>query len=203
MSYYDPNQQQPNPEYGSGYPQQGSDPYSGQQPGYQQPGQEGYQQPYGQPGQQGYQQPYGQPGQQGYQQPYGQPGQQGYGQPGSGEPMTINMQPNVAAGLACVFGWVSGLVFFLIEKQNRFVRFFAMQSILLSGGFTVLSILLNIMTSFMPSSVAVLFSCLTGLISLAFFVGWLIQLINAFQGKMFKLPVIGDMAEKFVNTGSF
>ncbi|GHO74847.1 hypothetical protein KSD_26180 [Ktedonobacter sp. SOSP1-85] len=200
MSYYDPNQQQ-NPQYGSGYPpQQGGDPYSGQQgqPNPQQYEQQNYQQPgqgYQQPGPQGYQQPYGQP-----QPGYGQPG---YGQPGVGEPMSINMQPNVAAGLAVIFGWISGLVFFLIEKQNRFVRFYAMQSILFSGAIFVINIILSIATGTLPSGVALALGCASSILWIAFFVGWLITLINAFQGKTFKLPVIGDLAEKYVNTGSF
>lgn len=192
MSYYDPNQQQ-NPQYGSGYPpQQGGDPYSGQQ-GQPNPQQYEQQQNYQQPGQ-GYQQPYGQqPG-------YGQPG---YGQPGAGEPMSINMQPNVAAGLAVLFGWIGGLVFFLIEKQNRFVRFYAMQSILLTGVSFVLGIIDRIAGSTFPDFLALGFGCIVGLVGIATFVGWIITLVNAFQGKYFKLPVIGDLAEKYVNTGSF
>jgi uncharacterized membrane protein len=50
----------------------------------------------------------------------------------------MGMQPNVAAGWSYVFGWISGLIFFFLEKQNRFVRFHAMQSIIFFGGLTVL-----------------------------------------------------------------
>ncbi len=159
MSYQgqDPNQQgqYPNQGYG-GYnppqqpqqPQQPqpTDPYSGQQ--YGQPGagygqQGGYQQPGTGYGQQGsYQQPnYGQ-------QQYGQPGnyQQQYGQPGPEGPTTIGLTQNVAAGLSYVFGWISGLIIFLTEKQNRFVRFNAMQSILFFGGLSVINILIPRLT---------------------------------------------------------
>ena len=52
---------------------------------------------------------------------------------------STGIQPNVAALLAYLVGFVSGLVFFLIEKENKFVRFHAMQSIGLSGGLFVLA----------------------------------------------------------------
>src|SRR5436853_7023740 len=117
--YSPPQQPQPQP----------TDPYSGQQPGYGQ--QSGYgQQPGGQQpgyGQQPGGQQYGNYQQGGYQQgPYGVP-------PGGAQsplgPTSMGMQPNVEAGLSYVFFWVTGLIFFLMEKQNRFVRFHAMQSI--------------------------------------------------------------------------
>jgi uncharacterized membrane protein len=196
---YDPNQpsQYPNPgQYGGYTPQpQSSDPYSGQQPG--QPGQQ-YGQPgqqYGQPGQQP-----GQPGQQqqgsyyqpGYQQPYGQQ-QNPYGAPGANG-STMSLEPNIAAGLSYIFGWVTGLIFFLLEKQNRFVRFHAMQSIILSATFTVFWIFINILSVVVP-----FISVLGTLVGLGMFVLVIILLVNAFQGKYFKLPVIGDYAERYAN----
>ena len=142
----DPNQPSQYGGYGTPPPPQPTDPYSGQggygqQPGYGQ--QQGGQQ-YG-----GYQQPQGgfQPGgyQQGPQGPYGAP-PMGTASPLG--PTSMGMQPNVEAGLSYVLTWVTGLIFFLMEKQNRFVRFHAMQSILFFGGITVIQILLNIIGSF-------------------------------------------------------
>jgi uncharacterized membrane protein len=191
MSYQgqDPNQAQyPNQQgqYGGGYTPP-TDPYSGQQyggqPGYeqqQQPQQPGYgqqqqQQQYG-----GYQQPnYGQ------QQPYG-----GFQQPNATGTST-GMSQNVEAGLSVLFGWLSGLIFFLLEKQNRFVRFYAMQSIIFFGALTVI----NIVIGFLPYGL----SAVAYLVDVVQFVGWLLLVINAFQGKYFKLPVVGDYAEKYAN----
>ncbi len=209
MSYQqDPNQQgqYPNQGYG-GYtpPQQPqpTDPYSGQQygqqgsygqqGGYQQPGTGYGQQQYGQRG--GYQQPgtgYGQ-------QQYGPQGgyQQQYGQPGAEGPTTIGLTQNVAAGLSYVFGWVSGLIIFLTEKQNRYVRFNAMQSILFSGSLTVLSILFEVLLR-LPF-ISILACIAWPLIGVVFFVGWIVLMINAFQGKYFKLPIIGDYAERYTD----
>ena len=55
---------------------------------------------------------------------------------------STGMQANVAALLSYGFGWITGLVFYLIEKENKFVRFHAFQSIVVFGALTVLSIVL-------------------------------------------------------------
>jgi len=189
----DPNQPSQYGGYGTP-PQQPTDPYSQpNQPGPQgQPG--GYQQgPY----QQGPQNPYG-PGQQqqysGYQPPVGSSPQAG--QSGAS---SLNMPQNNAAGLAYLGWWITGLIFFLMEKQNRFIRFHAMQSMLFFGGLTVLEIALNIVNGLVY--VPFLGFCLYGLIGLVWFVGWIVLMINGFQGKYFKLPIIGDIAERYANQG--
>ena len=197
---WNPNQgQDPNQpsQYGGYSPQpsqpQPTDPYSAPQSGYEQ--QSGYGQQQQQSGQQ-----YG-----GYQQPAGGYQQGPYGAPPSGTqsplgPTSMGMQPNVEAGLSYVFGWITGLIFFLVEKQNRFVRFHAMQSILFFGGITVIDIVLNIIGNF--GFLGVLTFLLSSAVGLIGFVGWIVLLINGFQGKYFKLPVIGDYAEKYANQGA-
>ena len=193
---WNPNQgQDPNqPSQYGGYspppqpqqpPPQPTDPYSGQQPGYgQQPGG----QQYGGYQQGGYQQG-------GYQQgPYGVP-------PGTQSPLgptSMGMSPNVEAGLSYLFGWITGLIFFLVEKQNRFVRFHAMQSILFFGGLTLINIILNVIGGIGIPGLGLL-AALVGIVG---FVGWIVLLINGFQGKYFKLPIIGDYAEKYANQGT-
>lgn len=181
----DPNQPYP---YGGGYtPAQQGAPYSGQQ--YGQQGGYGQQQPYGQ-------QPYG-----GYQQPYGAPPS------GSASPLgpsSIGLDPKVSAGLSYLVG-ILGLIFFFIEKQNRFVRFHALQAILLGISAAVLYIalvILGVVSAFIDQSGA-LTGLIFGLGSLAVWgaavIGWLIGMINAFQGKYFKLPLIGDYADRWSN----
>jgi uncharacterized membrane protein len=53
------------------------------------------------------------------------------------------LEENVAGLLCYVLGWITGLVFILIEKENKFVRFHAMQSIVVFGGLTVISIIVS------------------------------------------------------------
>ena len=191
MSYQDPYQQpgpQPTDPYsGAGAPQGNSEPYNqygapGTPPNPQQPyGQAGYQQ----------QQSYGQ-----QQAPYGQP-QSPYGNPNP-QTTALGMSPNVTAALSYVVGIIMGPVVFFLEKQNRFVRFHAVQSFILSAILLVVGYISNAII-LGGGILAVPFGCVLALVSIACFVGWLVSIINAGQGKLFKLPVIGNYAEKFVN----
>jgi uncharacterized membrane protein len=113
----------------------------------------------------------------------------------------MGMQPNVEAGLSYVLGWITGLIFFLTEKQNQFVRFHAMQSILFFGGLSIIRIILGVIGAFgLP-----FLGFFTGLISLALIiigiVGYIVLLINGFQGKYYKLPIVGDYAERYAKQG--
>jgi len=193
----DPNQPYSNP-YGQppsgGVPPQGGEYYQGYPQQQQQPPQGAYPPPNA-----GYQQPYGQPTP-GYQQPYGQPGQQGpYNTASPLGPTTLNMEPNVAAGLSYLT-WIAGLIFFLMEKQNRFVRFHAMQEMLLTAAWIIVQIVLSIIFGILGSisvTLALISTPISSLIGLAAFVLWVICIVNAFQGKYFKIPFIGDYAERW------
>jgi uncharacterized membrane protein len=121
---------------------------------------------------------------------------------------STGLDENIAALLSYVFGWVSGLIFFLIEKDSRLVRFHAMQSILLSAAALVLGIVLwvawvvlAIAFAMVSDVLASLVSLVVGLLIFVFYVGILIAvvmcLIKAYQKQFFKLPVLGNFAEKF------
>ncbi|MBX5449553.1 MAG: DUF4870 domain-containing protein [Thermogemmatispora sp.] len=110
----------------------------------------------------------------------------------------MGMEANTAAGLSYVLGWLTGLIFFLMEKQNRFVRFHAMQSLIWFGFLTVLSLVLGVLE--MVPLIGLFAFCLLGLLLLVGFVSWVFLLITAFQGKYLKLPVIGDYAERYATT---
>jgi uncharacterized membrane protein len=198
---WNPNQgQDPNQpsQYGTGYtpPSQPNDPYSQQYGGYQQQSGSQQQGGYQQQQQGGYQDPYSRQ-QANYQQ------QQAYGSAASASafgPSTMSMDAKTAAGLSYLGVWVTGLVFFLLEKQNRFVRFHAMQSIIFFGGLSVVWFVLGFAIGFLPFPLSFALSCLSGLIGIGAFVGWIVLMINAFQGKYFKLPVVGDYAERYANS---
>jgi uncharacterized membrane protein len=98
------------------------------------------------------------------------------------------MDQNVAGLLCYVAGWITGLIFFLIEKENRFVRFHAMQSIITFGGLTVLFIVVGM--------IPFLNLILVPVLALLQLILWIVLMVKAYQGQLFKLPVIGDMAEK-------
>lgn len=186
--------QPPEGNYQGGYSQQGA--YPPPNPGYPPPN-PGYQPPntgYQQPGPGGYQQQGYQ-----YQQPYGQAGPM-YNTAHPNGATSMNMDPNTSAGLSYLVGWITGLIFFLGEKQNRFVRFHAMQSILLSVALIVLEVVLGFILA-LPY-IGLIGCVLWPLVGLGIFAVWIYCLINAFQGKYFKLPIIGDYAERYANSGT-
>src|SRR3989338_8233991 len=98
------------------------------------------------------------------------------------------IKPNIAALLAYLLGFVTGLVFFLIEKKNKFVRFHAMQSVVVFGAIFVGQWII----SFIPFVGLVV----SGLLSLLGVVLWIVLMVKAYQGETFKLPWAGDFAEK-------
>jgi uncharacterized membrane protein len=119
---------------------------------------------------------------------------------------STGLDENVAALLSYVFGWISGLIFFLIEKDSRLVRFHAMQSILFNVLIGVVAFVLWIIVfilmlilSQVSNALSGLFGILITLVWLLFsvgiLIGWVLCLVKAFQGQYFKLPIIGSFAE--------
>jgi uncharacterized membrane protein len=92
------------------------------------------------------------------------------------------------AGMLCYI-FVAAIIFLLVEpyNRNRFIRFHAFQSIL----FTVAWIVVHGVVA-----IPVLGWFLWPIVELAFLIGWIVLLIKAYQGVMFKLPVIGEFAEQ-------
>ena len=121
---------------------------------------------------------------------------------------STGLDENIAALLSYVFGWLGGLIFFLIEKDSRLVRFHAMQSILLNVLAGVIAVVVWVvwMVFFVIGSaigdiVGGLIGIIGTLLWLVFFLGiaiaWILCLVKAFQSQYWKLPIIGNFAEKF------
>jgi len=103
----------------------------------------------------------------------------------------IGLEENLAGVLAYFLGFVSGILILLIEKQNRFARFHAMQSTLLFGGYFVLGFVLG----FVPV-VDVLWALLSIPLGLALFILWIYLMYQAYQGVEYHLPMVGDWTEQ-------
>jgi uncharacterized membrane protein len=97
---------------------------------------------------------------------------------------SLNVKENVAGLLCYLFGWVSGLVIYLLEKKSRFVRFHAVQSIVTFG---VLSVALLVLRR-VP--------VVGWVLSTASFVAWVVGMIRAYQGQMVRFPFAGDVAKR-------
>ncbi|SET34081.1 Uncharacterized membrane protein [Salinibacillus kushneri] len=96
------------------------------------------------------------------------------------------MDLNVAGLLCYLAGIITGIIFFVIEKDSRFVRFHALQSIFTFLGIFVISMIL----AFIPI-IGWMLSLILYPLTLIL---WIILMINAYRGHYFKLPIIGDMA---------
>jgi len=93
---------------------------------------------------------------------------------------STGLKENEAGALAYVLGWVTGLIFFLIEKKSEKVKFHALQAIMFSVALMVIG--------WIP--------VIGWFISIAGLVIGIFLIVKAYQGKKYKLPVIGDFAEK-------
>ena len=103
------------------------------------------------------------------------------------EKTSTGFDANVAAALSYLVGFVTGIIFLLVEKENKFVRFHAMQSTLLFIGIILVNVVLK-MIPFLGFLVAVFI-----VIPLSAIL-WLLLMYKAYQGEEFKLPLVGQMA---------
>ena len=113
----------------------------------------------------------------------------------SGAPETSTGLASNVAGLLCyVGGWISGIVFLVIEKKSKFVKFHAWQSIMTFGVLTVAYLILF--------SIPIIGWVIGWIVSVLGLVLWIILMIQAGTGKMWKLPWVGNWAEKQASKAS-
>jgi uncharacterized membrane protein len=95
---------------------------------------------------------------------------------------------NLMGAASYLLGFITGIIFLLVEKESKFVRFHAMQSTILFGGVFIL----NLALGFIP----ILGWLLGLLLSFAAFALWIVCMWKAFQGEMYKVPYVGKIAEE-------
>ncbi len=103
---------------------------------------------------------------------------------------TTGLDSNVASLLCYALGWVSGLVFYLIEKDDAEVRFHAAQSIVVFGSLTVIATFVG--------AVPILGGVMGSLVNIVSIVAWIVLMVFAYQGKHFSVPICGDFAKKML-----
>jgi uncharacterized membrane protein len=99
---------------------------------------------------------------------------------------STGLPKNAASALCYAAGWVSGLIFLLIEKEDKEIRFHAMQSIVVFGGLTIVAM------------VPLIGWILSPFVMILGFILWLVCIVKAYQGEKFELPVVGEFAKKTV-----
>ena len=103
---------------------------------------------------------------------------------------SIGLDENVAAVLAYLATFISGIIFLFVEKKSEFVRFHAMQSTVLFVGIWVLRFCFAIVPFFGW--------LLAMAVSLLGVILWIVMIIKAYQKEYYKLPVVGDLSEDFL-----
>ncbi len=103
------------------------------------------------------------------------------------------LEPNIAGALCYGLWWITGLVFFLLEKEDRFVRFHAMQSIIVFGAITGIQIVISVL-----ALITIVFVVLNWLVWIGSVVLWIFLMIKAYQGERYMLPKVGEIAEKYI-----
>ena len=101
--------------------------------------------------------------------------------------MSTGLQQNIGGVLCYVLGWVSGIVMLILEPKNNFIRFHAFQSILSFGAI------------FVVMMIFVWLPIMTYMLSALAFILWIAMMLVASQNKIYKLPFVGDYAEKWAN----
>ena len=123
--------------------------------------------------------------------------------PSDSGPKSTGLPPNLAAALACI-PLVGGIVFFILEKHDSFVRFYSMQSIILGGAWLLFSIaasIVGLIFRSIPVIAGVLdffWGIIVAIVNIAFVVLWIIATVRAFTGARWEIPYIGPMARKQV-----
>ena len=97
---------------------------------------------------------------------------------------SVGIEPNVEALLCYLLGFITGIIFYIAEKENKFVRFHAVQSSIVFGALFAAGIFIGLIPG------------INIIYWLAEVVLWIILMIEAYQGNKFKLPIAGDIAEK-------
>lgn len=122
----------------------------------------------------------------------------------SADSPTSGMEENVAGLLCYLFGWVSGLIFLLIDKRP-FVKFHGAQSIALTlsffvvwVGFWVLTMVLGFITAMMHFPIGFLMAFLFPVVIFGYLAAFIFCMYKAYQHEKFKLPIIGNLVEGMV-----
>ncbi len=118
---------------------------------------------------------------------------------------STGLPSNVAAALACI-PLVGGIIFYILEKRDGFVRFYAMQSIIFGGAWILFDIISKILFAIFGSIPAIggilvfFWAIIQALIHIAFLVIWIIAMVKAFTNVRWEIPYIGPIARKQVET---
>lgn len=120
------------------------------------------------------------------------------------------LEPNVAGALSYLLGFITGIIFYLIEEDDEFVRFHAAQSMVVFGGLFVVSILFSFVNSiltgmlfrgstfFVWSLISLLLSLLWFVIAVGSLILWVYLMFKAYEGETPRIPIAANIADGLV-----
>lgn len=104
---------------------------------------------------------------------------------------------NLVAALSYLLGFITGIVILFVEKDDKFIRFHAMQSILVFGGLFIVNLIVGLVLEPIRF-IGVLSSAINTLLTMVAIIVWAVSMVKAFQGQIFKWPIVGRIAESQV-----
>lgn len=123
----------------------------------------------------------------------------------SGGKTALGLDVNVGALLCylpvCLISLIYSIIVIVTEKENKFMRFHAFQSLLLTVLYIVVMVVVSIfggvIAAVVSETLGALFSLLSFVVVIAFLAAMIYGCIKGYQGQKFKFPIVGDMAEKW------
>jgi len=109
----------------------------------------------------------------------------------------FNLDEKIAGLLCYAFLWVSGIFFLITERENRFIRFHALQSTIWFGAGSILLFVLGLFKHLWV--IGWLFGLVSGIVGFAMFASWLFLMYMAYKGSEFRIPVLGDAVAEHVS----
>lgn len=110
---------------------------------------------------------------------------------------SLGLKENVEGLLCYLVTFITGILFLLLEKESKFVRFHAMQSTVTFLSLFILQWILGFL-AIVIFILAPLFGLLSLLVNLVILILWIVGMVKAYQGQMYKFPIFGDIAESFL-----
>jgi len=102
----------------------------------------------------------------------------------------FGLDENIASLLCYLIVWITGIIIYLLEKENKMVKFHALQSVLVFLPLNILYWILGYI--FWWSGIGYILTMIVGIVM---FVLWIVLMIKAYQGERYKLPIVGDIAD--------
>lgn len=123
----------------------------------------------------------------------------------AGATQSSGMDPKLAGLLAYLIPPITGIVFFIIEKSNRVVRWHAAQSIVFGVAWIVIWVLFSVLSMILSAIIPIIGTIISLLVWVVVFLGgfvlWIVCLIKGYSGQMWRMPLIAPWADKVMGSG--